>query len=1126
MAAITAEGRAELVALYLTMFGNAPSTQKLAEMVVAREAGATVFQVAASLATDPSFALVASKDAESFATYLADALLASDIPASARAWSIDWVVTQVSGTKSKSQVIAEAVQAIRATTNTNYASSQAELTADVTSALDSIDNPVVSGQIFTLTTNVDLGADFTGGNGSDVFYGSIIGDLAQGTTLNPGDALVGGGGNDILNLTVSGDPAASTYVVQTNGIETYNIGNYDTDATTDATFNLSSVTGLTAVNVTGGNGDTVMTGLTNKIALGGSNATGSISMTYGGGVLIGTADVQALSLTSFGTVSDSPTITVGDASFGVAETLAITATGTNYATLAATNNHKTITIDGAGGLTLDFSAEDTITKIDASEATGSLTYTNIGASKLTLVGGAGADTLRISGTTIDQYDDLNGGEGADTLQLTAALTTAIGGSKVAGFENLRAYVDNTTDGTTTFTQDVSLLSGVTSVGISRLRYLDGNDGTADAGTMNATFTNMAADQTISISGVASAGDADDNGAVTANATFSLASDTAADVGTISIGSAFAAGVSAGANNALTFNLNANDYETLTLNNNGSANSSVTINALSVSDATSLTINATRALTITTLTAGNLTVLDASGSAENVTISSALSLASTVTGGAGNDTFTGSTFADVINGGAGNDTIDGGGGNDVISGGDGDDTFLNAAANIDASASATLSVSGGAGNDTFVIADFSDLTSATTLDGGDGTDTLSFTEDANHDFTASSTLFSNVSNIEVLSFDGLTGARVVTINDGNISGGAVTIALGTGSAGNNTFNMSGVLSSSNVVTFNELATGVNTTYSVANAKDIATMGDGDDTFAVSNVAFLSATDVLKGGAGSDTLQFTSAADSTVTVAQLAGVSSVENISVATDAGGNYSITLNDAVVGAQITSGNTFSVSRAAGDTNSATLKVDGSAVSSAYKLSISGQADATSSQTLIGGGGDDTITTGLGADSLTGGAGNDTFVLLQVGSGYRITDFNPGGETTATDKISVDSTTLGVDAPRTLDTADFNQTVVWSTGAITAAVTATTDLVIFTNTGYANAAAVETAVEDLDSEDVTQDFFIVYQDTLGQIRLALAESDGAADSGNDFTVTDLAILGGVTLSTLASNLTTADFIVA
>lgn len=140
-AAITPDGRQELVALYLTMFGRAPTTVQLAQMVVARENGQTLVQVATTLSAETDFALVASKDADSFATYLADTLLSSDTPAAARDQSINWAVTQIQGTKTKAQVIAEAVQAVRSSTGTNYTSSKAKLAADVTAALTSIDNP-------------------------------------------------------------------------------------------------------------------------------------------------------------------------------------------------------------------------------------------------------------------------------------------------------------------------------------------------------------------------------------------------------------------------------------------------------------------------------------------------------------------------------------------------------------------------------------------------------------------------------------------------------------------------------------------------------------------------------------------------------------------------------------------------------------------------------------------------------------------------------------------------------------------------------------------------------------------------------------------------------------------------
>jgi Ca2+-binding RTX toxin-like protein len=155
MAVITLDGKQELVALYLTMFGRAPTVVQLAQMLMARENGSTLAQVATTLSAEANFAVIASKDPDSFAIYLADALLAADIPASARAWAINWSVTQVSGTKTKAQVIAEAVQAIRATTNTNYKSSTVKLANDVDYALVMIEGVTLANFESVINANLD-----------------------------------------------------------------------------------------------------------------------------------------------------------------------------------------------------------------------------------------------------------------------------------------------------------------------------------------------------------------------------------------------------------------------------------------------------------------------------------------------------------------------------------------------------------------------------------------------------------------------------------------------------------------------------------------------------------------------------------------------------------------------------------------------------------------------------------------------------------------------------------------------------------------------------------------------------------------------------------------------------------
>ena len=397
------------------------------------------------------------------------------------------------------------------------------------------------------------------------------------------------------------------------------------------------------------------------------------------------------------------------------------------------------------------------------------------------------------------------------------------------------------------------MSGITSAGVTKMTYTDDNDGTAEAATVTSAFTGMSATQTGSISGITSAGDADDNGAVNMDVTFALAADTTNDSGTITLGTATAAAVAAGANNAVTLRVTASDYETLSLVSQGGAN---TIGTLTAADATTLNINASKALTITTLTAASVKTIDASASTANVSVA-ATSVASTITGGAGNDTFTGSGSADSVNGGAGNDTLDGGAGNDTVIGGAGNDSITGGAGNDnlqggdgnDTFADSTTgdnNVDGGAGDDTFVTS-LANLTSADTIVGGDGTDTVSISDAADVDLTADITKLSNVTGVEVIGFSGLNGSDTVTINDGVVStaGGSLTLKFLTGVSGANTINASGVLASASTVNFTDLA-GLGTTYSIGNGKDVVNMGDGADTIVISNASYLSSADSFDAG----------------------------------------------------------------------------------------------------------------------------------------------------------------------------------------------------------------------------------------------------------------------------------------
>jgi hypothetical protein len=232
-------------------------------------------------------------------------------------------------------------------------------------------------------------------------------------------------------------------------------------------------------------------------------------------------------------------------------------------------------------------------------------------------------------------------------------------------------------------------------------------------------------------------------------------------------------------------------------------------------------------------------------------------------------------------------------------------------------------------------------------------------------------------------------------------------------------------------------------------------------------------------------------------------------------------LNDAIVGANVATGATFTVSRAAADTNTATLRVDGSAVTSNYKLALTGQSDATIVQTLTGGAGDDTITGGAGADSLTGGAGNDTFTILATNGVDIITDMNFGTSTTQVDIINVAARTLS------FTSNDYD-----TFGLVSAGYSADVDVYLFDTAAYADASALDTALEALSTANsgANKDLILIWQDSLGRVNVATAVgADGAgagADGGDEYTTTNVARLDGITITGISSLVNVADFVVA
>lgn len=1100
--AITTAMRTQVAQLYVSLFGRAPESDGLGYWVTQLGNGKTFAQVAQEMydvaparAYYPSF-LTNEEIVGKFYTNV----LGRTADAEGSAY---WTAKLNTGS-TPGQVISEMITAVAAYSGTDPAglTSQSLFNNKVTVGLyyavdlggNSTTNTVltgvdstaasvdaakaaaatVSGSSYALATTTD---NITGTAGNDAISAALVGANATGTTLQAGDLVNGAGGTDTLTIAVSGDNGGglTTSAVTLQNVEKVLVSNFDTNAATN-TFDMSLASGLTTVGLAASSatGDTVFSSVGNVVNGEMDNGSGDLTITYLSTLLTGTTDTQNLTVSNI----TGGTFTVGNGATGYAETLAITSTGAANTLTLADNHHKTITVAGAKDLTLTMTdTANTTTKVDASAFTGALTLSGLGTTDISIVGGSGNDV--ITAANIDANDTIDGGTGTDTLKTASALTSTTA-AHITNFETLELTAGG-------LTQSASALSGITTLSVNE----------AD-GANTSTFTNATNSMTLAIKAVGNAGD---------NVTLTNATDTATDSKTVTLGTS-TSGVTFGT-------LTLSDDETITINN---ALGTSGITSLVSSDATKLVLNADKALTITGVTAASLATLDASASTANVTVG-ALSAAASITGGAGNDNFTGGGNADTIVGGAGNDTLDGGAGNDSISGGagddsitggtgndtidggDGNDTFVNAALN-------TESVSGGNGDDTFVITTFASLTSADTLSGGAGNDTLSFAENTDHNFTTDITILSNVSSMEKFSFTGLAGDNdTVTVNDGVVSAAGGTLTLENASASASTWDASNVLSSTSKVVFSSTtAAGASAqTYKIGNGIDQVTMGSAADTVTVTNNAYLSSSDTLDGGTGSDTLKFTNTTGSTITAAQLSHVTSFETFNITTGGAGDYVFTLTDAIVSNEVASGSTFTVTRASGDTG--TTKVDASALSSSYAVSVTGGAGA---DTLIGGAANDTIKGGNGADSLTGGGGNDTFVYAgtETGGPDTITDFSFGTSSTSVDVLKV--THIGANA--------------FSGGGVklASAGAASSDVIVMDTATYADAAAAETAANGINS-DANKSLLIIWQDSLGSVHVTL-DGDSDTDAGAlGATLVDLAKLSGVTITGVASLIDAGDF---
>lgn len=698
--AITTAQRNEIITLFVGVFNAAPGAEYLTQLVNARDAGATLSDLANALVAHPEFNKVHPnfQTSEEFASALVANLLGSEVEPAAAEWSTNWVASQINAGATKAEVIVAALTAIATTDNPEYADAQAALAnkvevatyysvnanlssndlvtlqdviANVTSDEETVEDAVedinetadnATGNLFTLTIGEDSGATFVGGNGSDTFNAPIVQNNAGNpiVSLESFDSLDGGAGTDTLNVTLAG-AAAPAPVLK-------NIENVNVRFTGSDTLNLANTTGVTTV--TAGSSTTIGTvsnvGAIANLAV----ASQTQNVTFTGN----TAKSQGL---SFNAVTNTTTLDTGATSLNVttnastvtiaglasAETLSIAATGANKLDLSATAGAvKTATVTGEGTVnvsavtlaaltTLTATAntggvtakvDDTAVTINTGAGKDSITYTAAIAATAKVNLGAGDDTFAIAAAT-GAGATVAGGEGTDTLVVTNGAWLDAAAAKVySGFETL-----GIAGGTGTYNMDN--LPGLTAVSLAA---------TALAGA--ATISNAVAGTTVSVASKAGT----DLAAGTLTYALKDATGTS-DAATLTLSAADTGSNGTAEGQVTVASYTAADIETVNIVSNITGVDALlkntdytnTITALVIDDATTLNVSGSANLEVTGVTATALTKVDASTMTGGLAIDvSAVGQAVEFLGSAAADEYTSTLAGDTINAGAGADVI--------------------------------------------------------------------------------------------------------------------------------------------------------------------------------------------------------------------------------------------------------------------------------------------------------------------------------------------------------------------------------------------------------------------------------------------------------------------------------------
>ncbi len=283
----------------------------------------------------------------------------------------------------------------------------------------------VEGEDFDLTTGTDtlVASDAELEEGEEAVRTTELNDtinavasaLSAERTLNADDSIDGGAGEDTLNVTVNSSFTGFTGEGGVQNVENIVLTNEGTIA---RNFNATGIEGAEQYTLNGGVNLAGLEAAGVTVAV--ADRTADLTVAFTDEAVKGDEDALTLALENVGTVAtdDAAADAMGVTAAEV-EALTVNAEGVNVVDLTNAAQAESLTVTGAGDLTIE-GVGAALKTVDASAAEGAVDVDLGGTTNVTSVlAGAGDDTIRaVAGNDLTANATVNGGEGNDRLVLT------------------------------------------------------------------------------------------------------------------------------------------------------------------------------------------------------------------------------------------------------------------------------------------------------------------------------------------------------------------------------------------------------------------------------------------------------------------------------------------------------------------------------------------------------------------------------------------------------------------------------------------------------------------------------------------------------------------------------------